>query len=431
MNDIFLKRIKEYFPHKYNEYLECLNIPCTKGFFINHLKGSTEDIKKIIDFDYFPSDLSEESYYHDEENIGKTKAYELGLIYPQEIAASLTTKDINPDEINTVVDLCAAPGGKTINIINRLNREVLLISNDNSHLRASILSSNIERMGFDNVIVTNKETSVLAEELEGFADLVILDAPCSGEGMVRKYPEIIDNYNLNNIYELSDIQKKILEDAYKICKNKGMIIYSTCTYAFEEDEDQIISFLERHKDMELIPYKDSKGSKLEGAIKLSPLDNTEGQFMVMLRKNGEVKDNRIKYLKPVKEKLVDDFIKENTDISKYYLYKHNDKFYISFMPLPDMKHNVLKYGVQVGEIINKRFEPSHHFYRSNHLRSYFRYVYDLSDEEYDRYISGNEIHAETDNHYYLITYKGYSLGYGKCSNHQIKNKYPKGLRRVV
>ena len=99
--------------------------------------------------------------------------------------------------------------------------------------------------------------------------------------------------------------------------------------------------------------------------------------------------------------------------------------------MPDLKHNILKYGVLAGEIVNKRFEPNHHLYRSNYLRNRFKYKYELNDNEYDKFISGNEIQTQLENHYYLVTYNGFALGFGKCSNGQLKNKYPKGLRRVV
>ena len=432
MNELFLERIKKYFPENYEKYLNALKEPCTRGFFVNTEKGDIDSILNVVDFEYKNSEITDQSFYHFNDNIGKTKAYELGLIYPQEIGASITSRYFDAKNINTIVDMCAAPGGKTINIINRLGNSPLVISNDNSHLRASILSSNIERMGFDNVIVTNKECDVLANELEGFADLVILDAPCSGEGMIRKYPEILDTYNIENINELSGLQSNLLDYAYRICKKDGYILYSTCTYAFEEDEDQIRSFMGRYKDIEIIPFENQYESTLPGTIKMSPIDNTEGQFAVMMKKNSDVDNSvKVKYLKTVKEKLVEDFIKENTDLKEYYLYKHNDNFYISFVPLLDMKRHVLKYGVLLGELKGKRFEPNHHFYRSNYISKHYRYTYDLNDKEYDTYISGNELRTDLGNHYYLVTYKGFALGYGKCSNGQLKNKYPKGLRRVV
>jgi len=430
MNEIFKQRVKEYFNDYASEYLDSLNKPCSQGFFLNTNKASREDILSLIDFEYEESNLTNDSFYHNEDNIGKSKAYELGLIYPQEIGASLTSKFIDQKDVKLIVDLCAAPGGKTINILNRVNKDTLCISNDVNYKRVLTLSQNIERSGFDNVIITNKEPKILANLLEGCADIVVLDAPCSGEGMIRKYPEILDNYSLENIISLANIQKELLDYAYTILKKGGTLIYSTCTFAFEEDEDQINNFLNKYKDMKMVnlPNEYKFASKIDGCAKLSPLNNTEGQFICIMKKDGETCDKNLKLLKPIKEKLIDDFIKENINIDNYYLYKHNNHYYISEKALPDLGNNVIRYAVEIGEIINKRFEPSYTLYRSS---LDFKYKYDLNDEEYDKYISGNELLANTDNHYYQITYKNLSLGYAKSSQGHLKNKYPKGLRRVV
>ena len=431
MNQEFAERIKEYFPDQDNEFLKKLEEPCTQGFFLNTSKGKREDILSLIDFPYTESSLTKDSFYHEHDNIGKTKAYELGLIYPQEIAASLTSSFVNKKNIEVIVDLCAAPGGKTINILNRIGKDVLCISNDVSHNRALVLSQNLERLGLDNVIITNKKCSQLAQQLEGCADIVILDAPCSGEGMIRKYPEILDEYSSNNILSLAKTQEELLENAYQILNEEGILIYSTCTYAFEEDEDQITDFLKKHSDMKLLEISMDSVSKLKGTVKLSPLNNTEGQFFCMLQKYGARSKPKFKYLKSIKEKLVDDFIKDNFDLSEYYLYKNNDHYYLSLKPLIDMGNNVLKYSIYMGEIINKRFEPNHNLYRANSLSGKYKYTYDLNDDEYLKYVSGNEIKTNTENNYYLVTYKNYSLGFGKCSNGVLKNKYPKGLRRMI
>ncbi|MBQ6334727.1 MAG: RsmF rRNA methyltransferase first C-terminal domain-containing protein [Erysipelotrichaceae bacterium] len=431
MKELFEQRVRSYFGEDSNLFLTKLNEPATQALFLNTSKANKDKILSLIDFPLKKSPLSNENYYYESDNIGKTKAYELGLIYPQDIAASLTTSFFKDKNINIIVDMCAAPGGKSINILNRVNKDALLIANDVSHDRASILTSNLERLGLDNVIITNKDTSILSEQLSGYADLVILDAPCSGEGMIRKFPEIFDTYSLSNIENLAQIQKKLLEEAYVMLSRGGFLVYSTCTYAFEEDEDQIESFLQRHSDMKLVKIDMPSFSRIEGTVKLSPLNDTEGQFFAIMIKEGEEESSRIKPLKTVKEKLVDDFIKENLLIKDYYLYKYNEHFYLSLKSLPDLKNSIMRYGIYLGDVVKKRFEPSHALYRSNTLIGKFRYVYDLHDKEYDSFISGNELKINEESHYYLVTYKGISLGYGKCSNGILKNKYPKGLRRML
>lgn len=429
MKEDFLNRVKQYFGDDTEKYLEALNKPLSEAFFLNTKKASAEEILKMVDFDYKKSDLTNNSYYHSCTSIGKTKAYILGLIYPQEIAASMSSKFVDVENIKLAVDMCAAPGGKSINILNRLTDDALLISNEYNHTRCNILSSNLERLGFSNVIVTNKKCDELAIQLKGMCDLVILDAPCSGEGMIRKYPEILDDYSLDNIKNLSDLQFDLLENAYSMLNQNGQLLYSTCTYAFEEDEMQIKSFLNKHKDMKIVNLKTPFSSTMNETIKLSPLNETEGQFICLMIKTTCSNTNKIKYLKTTQNRIVEEFIKKNIDLSNYYLYKYNNHYYLSFIPLIDMRFNVMRYGIYIGDIVNNRFEPSHFLYRSNLLRNKFKYVFDLNDENYEKYIKGYEIDCNLNNNYYLVTYNGYSLGYGKCSNHKLKNKYPKGLRQ--
>ncbi|MBQ1787909.1 MAG: RsmF rRNA methyltransferase first C-terminal domain-containing protein [Erysipelotrichaceae bacterium] len=431
MKELFEERVKEYFGEDASRFMELLKQPCTQGFFLNTRKMDKHRILDLIDFPYRKNAYSSDSFYHNEENIGKTKAYELGLIYPQEIAASLTTENIDAENVSLIVDLCAAPGGKTVNILNRLPDDVLCISNDMNHSRCLALAQNLERLGLDNTIITNMKCDQLAELLEEAADIVILDAPCSGEGMIRKYPEILETYSLENIRKLSALQKELLEDAYRILKKGGRLVYSTCTYAFEEDEGQITDFLSAHPDMSLLPMKQRGSSRLEGTVKLSPLDGTEGQFCCLMKKDGKQDVKHIKELKTVQNRLVEDFIRDNLDLDEYCLYSLHDQFYLSLSSMPDLKKNVIRYGICLGEIKGKRFEPNHSLYRANSLKEKYRYSHELNDEEYERFVSGQEIFSKLDNHYYLLTYRGASIGFGKCSNGVIKNKYPKGLRRMI
>ena len=421
MKEQFIQRSKEYFKKDYQLFIECLNKPATHGFFLNTKKASREEILKMLDFEYEETSLTSSSFYSKTDNIGKTVAYELGLIYPQGIEASLPSLMPDVDSVKVCLDMCAAPGGKSINILNRLSDDSLLISNDYQYKRAQILSSNLERLGFGNVIITNKDSDTLAKELRNTCDLVVLDAPCSGEGMIRKYPEILDEWSINNIESLASLQSELLENAYKCLKNNGQILYSTCTFAKEEDENQIDSFLKKHPDMYLVGE----------TKKYSFIDNLEGQFMALLKRNNSNDTNSRKTKKTIKNQLIDSFIKDNLDIDEYYLYQNNGHYYLSFIPLFDLGSNVMKYGIYLGDIINNRFEPNHHLYRVTCLKDKFKYSYSLNDDEYKKYISGLEIRIAKDDHYYLLTYNSYQVRFGKCSKGQLKNKYPKGLRRML
>lgn len=430
MNDLLLDRFKEYFDKNYEKLASLLNDNPTKGLFLNTLKANKEEILKLIDFKITPSDFNSLAYYHNNEHIGKSKAYELGLIYPQGIESSYSSTFLNMENVNLIVDMCAAPGGKSINVINHYPN-ALCICNDIEYLRAKEMVKNFERLGLTNCVITSKSSKELVKDLKGNVDLVILDAPCSGEGIIRKYKDIIDEYSLKNINELSLIQKDLLEDAYALCNCDAYILYSTCTYAFEEDEKQINDFLSKHQDSKLIQLSSKYNySKMMGTIKLCPLNNTEGQFIALIKVNKTCENLRLKYLKPIKNIIVDKFIKDNLLIDDYYLYKKNDSFYLSLNPLIDLKDNVIRYGIYLGDMKKDRFEPAHSLYRSIYLKNSFRYVYELCDEEYDLFVKGYEIKKSLDNHYYLLTYKNNSVGFGKVSSGVIKNKYPKGLRRL-
>lgn len=428
MNKLFLERLKDYYQNDYDEFLKLIDKEPTHGFIYN------EKIKvnnNLTDFDYEESNLTKGSFYHNHDNIGKTLAYELGLIYPQDIAASIPAKIPNYDNVKIACDLCAAPGGKSIGILNKLKEDSILISNDYSYARVNALCNNLERMGFGNAIITCKKPKELVDDLYNQCDLVILDAPCSGEGMIRKYPEILDEYNVGNINNLAKTQEELLEVAYDLLNENGQLIYSTCTYAYEEDEDQVLKFLDKHKDMKLCLINDlPQSQRLPGTVKLSFLNNTEGQFIAYLIKES-ISSNKVKYKKTINDNIVDSFINDNLNIKDYYLYKQKDKYYLSMVPLIDINNNVVRYGVDIGEIVKNRFEPNHMLYRINELNAYYKFNYELDKDELLKFIKGEEVKCDLDNHYYHLTYLGYSVGFAKASNGVLKNKYPKGLRKSL
>ena len=430
--DIFTQNAKSYFGDKTEEFLNLLNEEPKAAFFLNEKKADKETILSLIDFKYESSLLTDKSYLFLDDAIGKSKVYDLGLIYPQDIESSLPVSFVDTSNIKYAIDLCAAPGGKSINILNRLANDSLLICNDINYKRASILNSNLERLGLDNTIITSLNPEYFKDHFKNYFDLVILDVPCSGEGMIRKYKEILNEYSNANINSLALIQKNLLNIAYELLNKNGQIIYSTCTYSFKEDEDQIASFLNEHEDMELIKLpKLDDITKLEGTIKLSPLNNTEGQFMALLKKKGGERFNNYKYKKTTKNKIVEDFIKDNLDINDYYLYNNNDHYYLSFIPLLKIDNNVLANGIYLGELNHNIFKPAHSLYRANSLINKYKHIYDLNDNEYEDFISGKELKINNKDNYYLLTYKNLSLGFGKLVKGILKIKYPKGLRRVV
>lgn len=427
-NELYLNRCKKYFSSYYDDFLKKLNEKPTKSFFINSLKGN--DILKDIDIEFKPSSINPNAYYYDEKAISNTKAYDLGLIYPQGIESSLSSYLFDGKDINIIVDMCSAPGGKSINFINKY-KDALLISNDINYKRQLLTANNFERLGIDNAIVCSLDTTVLSNKLKESVDLVILDAPCSGEGMARKTDEIFDAYSDNEIDKLKNIQSKLLEEAYNMLNGDSYLIYSTCAFSFEEDENQVEEFLKRHNDISLINIDiENNQSVLKGTVKLSFLNDTEGQFISIFHKSGIKNSVRLPLLKPINNSLVDGFINENLNIDNYYLYRYEDRFYLSFKEMIDLKCNVIRNGIYLGDLVKNRFEPNHFMYRANSLNHMYKYEIELNDSDYQSFIRGLEIKQEgLENKYYHLTHKGYSVGFGKYSNGVIKNKYPKGLRK--
>ena len=421
--------MQDIYKDEYDEFLKALEDKPISSFYINSLKDSKENILHEIGFKYKEGRYNPDSYYYEDVQIGKTIANDLGLIYPQEMSASIPSLILNPKENSCIVDMCSAPGGKSINLACISKDSGILISNEYEYKRAMILTSNLERMGISNVIVTNKNGDDLAVSLMGVADYVLLDAPCSGEGMIRKNHEIIDNYSMDNIELCSLRQKQLIENAYDILKEGGYLVYSTCTYAKEENEDIVHDFLKRHEDMELMTIDNRfirRGINDPNMVRFTVLDGTEGQFVSLMRKNSAGFSKNMTYKKPVRNKIIEEFIKENLCLDEYYVYEQNGYYYMSLKPLWDLGKNVLRYGIYIGEIKKNIFYPSHNLFRSNALRNCFKKVIELNDEEYLKYRSGLNLYHEDANGYYLLTYHGYA--YTKATKGDLKNKYPKGLR---
>ena len=425
----FEESVRRSFPDKAEEILKLANDPPTNGFFLNRKKASAEEILSLCDFPWRNYPYSEELYYHDSPGIGRTKAFELGLIYSQEPSAGMPVTLIDPD-VRLAVDLCAAPGGKSCGLLSRIPESAWLIANDVNYSRAQILSSNLERLGFSNASVTSLPTTRIAEKLAGKADLVIVDAPCSGEGMVRKYPQIREEYNGHNITLNAERQTAVLEDAYRCLCPGGQLLYSTCTFAEEEDELQVIELMKRHPDLELVtPVREDLPYK-EGMIKLSFTEGSEGQFMALLRRKGERPALSLPKKRPVKEKLIEDFLKKETDLKEYFLYREKDRYFLSLREENDYGLSCLRYGIDLGELKKGRYEPTHAFYRANALQGHYRNQYSLNEEEYKQFVQGLEIDCSLQG-YTAVDYRGYPLGFGKAAAGKLKNKYPKGLRRVL
>ena len=380
-----------------------------------------------------------DAYYYDKnkDELGKNLLFYAGAYYIQEPAAMLVESLLNIKENDKVLDMCAAPGGKTFNALLSLNNTGLLVCNDIHNIRSKILSSNIEKYGFKNTIVLNDDSSKYKHKFINFFDKIILDAPCSGSGMFRKDDFAIKDWSIEKVYKCKDIQLQLIEDAYDMLKGQGTMIYSTCSYSIQENEEVIIEFLNKHPDMELLNidlntlYNNSIG--IQGGLRLYPSKyDGEGQVMFLLKKNSDdAFINRKRKAKNVKLdreviKFLETFNYDYKDMKVNVL--HNQFYLYEFDDIDLTGLNVLRQGLHLGYLENGRFIPSHSLAMVNDINK--NNFIELNKEQAIDYMQGLTINIDNSNHkgYAIASYKGLALGFVKQVNSTLKNHLPKGLR---
>lgn len=436
MNEQFLNRMKNMLQEEYDAYIQTLEEPFFRGIRKNLLKDSGSLLEET--FLLQPSLFCEEGYYMKEDISGNHPFHLSGLFYMQEPSATSVITILDPQEGDWILDLCAAPGGKSSQVASRLKNTGLLVSNEIVNNRSLILMSNLERMGVSENIIVNSDPKTICKEMEGCFDKVVVDAPCSGEGMFKKHEKAWQDWSEEHVQSCAMRQQMILEEAYKALKEEGVLVYSTCTYAMEENEATIYAFLQAHEDMELVDcnvdfgrcgytYKDLDTTKVR---RIFPMDQGEGHFIAKLVKHGEARQAKLNTLASMKiEACVEKFLKDQLTKLPLYFYVQNDKVYAKNTPFIKLKKSrMLRQGVLCGEIIKGRFEPHHHFYMCAAFDPYRKHVVELTKEEVDIYLSGNVLMKPCEKGYVSLSYKGHILGFGKSDGNMIKNKYPKGLR---
>ena len=375
-------------------------------------------------------------YYYDDESFrpGIHPFHAAGIYYIQDASAQLPVELLAPKPGDVCLDLCAAPGGKSTQIAGYLKGEGLLISNEPMKNRAKILSENIERLGIKNCIVTSEYPDKLAEQFPSYFDKIMVDAPCSGEGMFRKNHEACNEWSLEAVELCAKRQSEILDYAYQMLKTGGRICYSTCTFSKKEDEEAVAAFVDKYPDMKLISER-----------RLWPhQDKGEGHYAALLEKtnNGEDAekyevDSNFYQLKKISEKQLQDyysFIKDTMAVPdnwKKNLLLINDQLYMLPENCPDFTGlHVLRGGLFLGTLKKNRFEPSHALALASTKEELIRSKnFDCDSQEIKDYLLGQALRCQIDDGWTLITVDGYSIGWGKAVKGQIKNHYPKGLRR--
>lgn len=456
----FEKKMKAFLGDEWDDFLYSYDNNRFQALRFNTLKvQSHEEIMRILMVLEISSDKrvswANEAYYFDE-NVrpGKHPYHEMGLYYIQEPSAMSAAALLAPKPGMRVLDLCAAPGGKSTQLATYLGDSGLLVSNEINTQRSRILSQNIERMGIKNAIVTNEDSFVLASHFPGFFNAIQVDAPCSGEGMFRKLPEAIEQWSMENVAICVARQKEILDNAAVMLKPGGTIVYSTCTFSKEENEDVIEYFLERHPDFTLEemerfwPHKvDGEGHFVAKLVRRGCVDtDLKADRKTKKNKNSKNRKNETKpALTKENMKLLSEFLDEtiSEDMAAWIKNSRLVMFGEQLYRLPDMEVDikglkVQRAGLHIGELKKQRFEPSHSLalaLKISEAKNVVKLTWD--DPQTTGFFNGQSVMlsdeqtAECKKGWALVCVDGYPAGWGKVNGAQVKNHYPKGLRNKI
>jgi NOL1/NOP2/sun family putative RNA methylase len=420
------------------------------GLRINPLKIDHESFLQITPFALSPVPFCPTGFYYDAaEQPGKHPYHAAGLYYIQEPSAMFVAETLQPKPGEKVLDLCAAPGGKTTQLAAMMNNSGFLLANEIHPKRVKALSENIERLGITNTLVTNETPEKLANRFEGFFDKILVDAPCSGEGMFRKDEEAIRYWSEEHVQQCALKQRQILECAYRMLKEDGILVYSTCTFSPEENEQTIEAFLQEHDDLELMLIEKTAGiqsgkrewtktnfSDIERTARLWPHHlKGEGHFVAKIKKIGASPSWNGKYATSnVSKQALRDYQNFEKETLQIEMTKTIYAFQQHLFALPDDCPNfdglkVVRAGLHLGELKKQRFEPNHALALALQKHE-VRQSIDLksNDIECIKYLRGETLSTGEDRGWLIITVDGYPLGWGKEVKGIVKNFYPKGLR---
>ncbi len=454
----FEEKMKRLIGDEYSEYLKCFDEPRHYGLRVNTAKISTEDFLKIAPWPLEPVPWIHNGFYYDGENCHPARHpyYFAGLYYLQEPSAMTPADRLPICPGDRVLDVCAAPGGKATELGARLNGTGVLAANDLSSSRAKGLLKNIELMGIGNVLVLSEEPGRLIPYFREYFDKILIDAPCSGEGMFRKDKKMIRAWEEHGPEYFSKIQKSIITQAADMLKPGGMMLYSTCTFSPEENEQTIEYLLETHPEFDLCEMKGYEGfscgmpeaaashdERLLRTVRIFPYRmKGEGHYLALLKKGGEgIPHSCDSSCSAISRKKIlpgelDDFLSDiNREFDPSRIDIRGDKVYYMPEGLPALNGvRFLRTGLLLGELKKKRFEPSQALAMNLKKEEYGRII-DLSaeDERVIRYLKGETLDVEDlvsdkEKGWYLVCVDGYPLGFGKLSRQMLKNKYLPGWR---
>ena len=454
--DEFKKRMQELLGEEFDSFLSSFEDErAVRALRVNTLKASVEDFCKNADLSLSPLPFSENGFIFSEEKVGGHPLHHAGAFYVQDPGAMCSVAAVSHIIASDmrVLDLCAAPGGKSSQLLEFIS-EGFVVSNEIDKKRCRILRSNLERMGAVRSLVLNTDSSDIADSFGAVFDLVVCDAPCSGEGMMRKYDEAVEEWSVENVLMCAKRQREILDNAARCVAPGGYLLYSTCTFNLEENEMTVDGFLERHTDFSVIPVREgarnvtADGVTFEGCLhdmtecrRFYPhVTEGEGQFLCLMKRDEDSeaivpraskrksKDKQTDSLTKEELSAVEKFFKDNLDTRGHTFSRIGDTVMMSD-DLPAHSSQLVR-GVAVGTVVKGRLEPHHHLFSA--LGKEFKRRVELSSDSSEAvaYLSGEVIDTDEKNGWCAVLIDGCPAGGGKIVDGKVKNHYPKGLRLV-
>ena len=448
----FLDRMKTLLGEEYDAFIGAMQSDPVRGLRVNKIKcdegySLSEERFKLEKIPYVDNGY----ILCEGEGIGLTPEHHAGMIYMQDPGAMSALSAIDIKEGEWALDACAAPGGKSSQIAERIGDRGFLLSNEYVPKRAKIIVGNFERLGIKNAMVTSLDTAEFPKMFREVFDLIVCDAPCSGEGMFRKSDEALEDWSEENVKSCAERQLYILKNLIPALKAGGRLVYSTCTYSLEENEMTVAAIMEAHPELELIPAEkrlipytadgidfDGRHPEMKLARRFYPhVSKGEGQFVAVMKKR-ENDENRSTILykdgatSPSKSEiqLVEKFLKETFDVApKGRFIKQGDFISLVAHDLPIPQRSVFMPGVVIGEIQKNILKPHHQLFSAFGKDMKLKVNLTAGDARVEKYLRGEEIDCDTDKSgWCAVCYEGVPLGGGKISSGRVKNHYPKGLR---
>lgn len=441
MKEAFLKRMEEMLQQEYPAFVASLEQGMYRGVRINPMKIQEETFLKLFPYTVTKTPFCPDAFYLQEATpqLGYHALHASGAMYLQEPSAASAVEILDVKAGDWVLDLCAAPGGKSTQIAAKLQHQGLLISNEIEPKRAQILLSNMERLGFGEAIITNAHPEELCQTCAGWFDKVLVDAPCSGEGMMKKHDAAMEEWSEEHVCACAHRQLQIIDTAFDALKEGGILVYSTCTYAMEENEQLVAAILAKRDDIEQIDCGVCfgragfawEGMDAQKVRRIFPMDQGEGHFIAKFRKCKAGETSKYKEQKPtaLPEEMRKQ-LKEIVAIPNGYFHMEKDKVYFRTQPFLNLgKIRVLRQGILCGELIKKRLEPHQHLFMSSQLQPYLNRICELSDTQWEQFRAGEQLNIPGYKGYTALAWNSLIVGFGKGDGMVIKNKYPKGLRK--